>query len=269
MDKRTATTGERKLRQQLRSSLTDDGPHHAILSALSAAGKIDWRPFLFGGFLRDMFILGQKEWPRDIDVVVAKGTVDQLAEALRPYIRKRTRFGGFHLELRRWHFDIWPLQSTWAFLNDQALDPIPENLPKTTFLNVEAIAAELYPNGEVGPIVESGFFTAVRTRELDINFEPNPYPALAAIRAIATAVRLRFCVSPKLGRYILMAKQRFGAEGLVAAQDSHYGLVRFPTGAIQRLSDHIASELTKYPNNSIELPDDARQIPLWESETTA
>lgn len=269
MDKRTATTGERKLRQQLRSSLTDEGPHRAILSALSARGKNDWRPFLFGGFLRDMFILGRKEWPRDVDVVVAKGTVDQLAEALGPYIRKRTRFGGFNLELRRWHFDIWPLESTWAFLNDQAFDPIPENLPKTTFLNVEAIAAELYPNGDVGPIVENGFFTAVRNRELDINFEPNPYPALAAIRAIATAVRLRFCVSPKLGRYILMAKQHFGSEGLVAAQVSHYGFVRFPTIAIQRLSDHIDRELNSHPNSSIELPEDARQIPLWQSESTA
>src|SRR4051794_1967345 len=268
MDERTVTTGERRLRQLLRSSLPDDGPHRAILSALSARGKKDWRPFVFSGFLRDIFLFGRKELPRDIDVVVAHGSSEQLAETLSPYVRKLTRFGGLHLELQRWHFDIWSLESTWAFLNHQ-LNPIPENLPKTTFLNVEAIAAELCQNGDVGRIVESGFFAAVRNRELDINFEPNPYPALAAIRALATAARLRFSVSAKLGRYILQAKQRFGSDGLVAAQDSHYGLVRFPANAIQRLSEHISGQLEIYPNRPIELPHESQQIPLWETETTA
>jgi hypothetical protein len=214
-------------------------------------------------------ILGLRQWPRDIDIVVAKGNSEELQETLNPYIRRRTRFGGFQLELQKWHFDIWPLQSTWAFLNSQTLNAIPENLPKTTFLNVEAIAAELCPSGEIGRIVESGFFAGVQSRELDINFEPNPYPALAAVRALATATKLRFSISPRLARYILLTKQRFGSEGLVAAQDSHYGLVRFPVDAIQHLSDHITRKLDISPNTPVELPDEAQQIPLWESETTA
>ncbi len=260
---------ERKLRQQLRGFLNNEGPHRAILAALYVHGKNDWRPFLFGGLLRDILILGLRQGPRDIDVVIANGSSEELAQALQPYIRRHTRFGGLQLELRRWHFDIWPLHTTWAFLHDRNLAPTPENLPRTTFLNVEAVAVELEPRGEIGKIVENGFFEAVRLRTLDINFEENPYPALAAVRSLATATKLRYSISPRLGRYILEIKNRVGSEALVAAQDSHYGFVRFRSKTIQFLTEHIDRELDQSPTAPLRLPDEARQLPLWESETTA
>jgi hypothetical protein len=264
-----STNYERKLRQQLRGFLNNEGPHHAILSALYLQGKKDWRPFLFGGVLRDILILGLGQGPRDIDVVIANGSSEELVRTLHPYIRRHTRFGGFQLELRRWHFDIWPLQTTWAFLHDRNLAPTPENLPKTTFLNVEAVAVELGPHGEIGEIIERGFFEAVRLRTLDINFEENPYPALAAVRSLATASKLRYSISPRLGRYILETKNRVGSEALVAAQDSHYGFVRFRSEAIQFLTEHIDRELGQSPTNPLRLPDEGHQLPLWENETTA
>ena len=269
MAENTLIPGERRLRKQLRSFLSDDGPHRAILSALYSQGKKDWRPFLFGGLMRDIFILGLRQGPRDIDVVVAKGSSEELEQALRPYIRRRNRFGGFQLELGRWHFDIWPLQTTWAFLHERALDPRPENLPKTTFLNVEAVAVELQPQGGVGGVVESGFFEAVRQRILDINFEANPYPALAAVRALATAARLKYSIAPRLARYIVETKHQFGVEALVAAQDSHYGFVRFRSGTIQLLTEHIHRELERCPTDPLRLPQEAKQMPLWETEATA
>jgi hypothetical protein len=255
---------ERRLRQQVRAFLRSGGPHQAILSALSEWRKLEWRPYLFGGLLRDIFVLGMKQGPRDIDVVVTNGSSEDLAHALHPYIRRRTRFGGFQLELNRWHFDIWPLESTWAFVTDKHLAATPENLPKTTFLNVEAVAVSLSGRGRVDRIYENGFFDAVRTRTLDINFEPNPYPALAAVRALATATKLGFSLSVRLATYIIKVEESLGSEALVLAQDSHYGFVRFRRAAIASNLRHIERELSRTQDQPVLLPETQRQqLPLW------
>jgi hypothetical protein len=263
MVKRNPINYERKLRRQLKAFLGEEGPHQSILSALDRARKKDWRLFLFGGVLRDVLILGLRHKPRDIDVVIMNGSSEELAEALQPYIRRRTRFGGFQLELDRWNFDVWPLYSTWAFAHDQRLLPSPDNLPKTTFLNVEAIAVSVDPRGRVGEIFENGFFEAVKKRTLEINLEENPYPALAAVRAMATATRLRYSLSPRLARYILEVERDQGADALVTAQDSHYGLVRFRKREIKFLVKHIDHELRRSPNKSLLLPQGAKQLTLW------
>jgi hypothetical protein len=232
--------------------------------------KKDWRPFLFGGLLRDVLILGPGQGPRDVDVVIGNGSSEELEEALHPYIKRRNRFGGFHLELSKWHFDVWPLQETWAFVQNKGLVASPQNLPKTTFLNVEAIAVSLGDDGEVGEIFESGFFDAVRTRTLDINLEDNPYPALAAVRALATAEKLRYSLSPRLGQYILETEKEVGPDALVNAQDSHYGYVRFRRLKIQRLVQHIRRELARSSATPIGVHDAAtRQLSLWDLEKSA
>ncbi len=41
-------------------------------------------------------------------------------------------------------------------------------------------------------LFECGFFEALQSRVLDINYEENPYPALAAVRSIVTATKLRY-----------------------------------------------------------------------------
>ncbi len=263
MVKKNPIDYERKLRRRLKTFLEEEGPHQAVLSALDKAGKKDWRLFLFGGVLRDVLILGSKHKPRDIDVVIMNGSSEELAEALQPHIKRRTRFGGFHLELNRWNFDIWPLHTTWAFVHNKRLLPSPDNLPKTTFLNVEAVAVSVDPSGNVGEIVESGFFEGVKNRTLDINLEENPYPALAAVRAMATAAKLRFSLSPRLGRYILEMEEKLGADALVAAQDSHYGLVRFRKRDIRSLVKHIDRELRHSPRTSFLLPQGGEQLTLW------
>jgi|CZKH01.1.fsa_nt_gi hypothetical protein len=261
---------ERRLRRQLRTFLAGRGPHRAVVSTLYDWKRKDWRPFLFGGLLRDILILGRRHGPRDVDVVIENGSSEELAEALHPYIKRRNRFGGFQLELSKWHFDVWPLHKTWAFVQNKGLIASPQNLPKTTFLNVEAIAVSLGENGEVGDIFEAGFFDAVRTKILDINLEDNPYPALAAVRALATAEKLRYSLSPRLGHYILDTEKDLGSEALVNAQDSHYGYVRFRRLTIQKLVRHVRRELSRSSVEPIRLHDPAtRQLSLWHLEESA
>ena len=250
--------------------LAGRGPRSAIVSTLCDWKEKDWRPFLFGGLLRDVAILGLKHGPRDVDVVIENSSSEELAEELNPYIKRRNRFGGFQLELRKWHFDVWPLQKTWAFGRNKSLIASAQNLPKTTFLNVEAVAASVGENGELAEIFEAGFFDAIRTKTLDINLEDNPYPALAAVRALATAEKLRYSLSPRLGCYILETERELGSEALVNAQDSHYGYVRFRRVKVQRLVQHIRRELTRSPAAPIPFDDaTTRQLSLWALEKSA
>lgn len=261
---------ERTLRRQMAAFLAGRGPRSAIVSTLYDWKKKDWRPFLFGGLLRDVAILGLRHGPRDVDVVIENSSSEELAEELNPYIKRRNRFGGFQLELRKWHFDVWPLQKTWAFVRDKSLVATPQNLPKTTFLNVEAVAASLGENGEIAEVFEAGFFEAIRTKTLDINLEDNPYPALAAVRALATAEKLGYSLSPRLGRYILETERKLGSEALVNAQDSHYGYVRFRRVKVQKLVQHVRQKLTRSPAAPIRLHDaTTRQLSLWNLEKSA
>jgi hypothetical protein len=256
---------ERLLRQRLRRFLGNKGPRADIFSALSEWQKNDWRPYLFGGVLRDLLVLGGHRYPRDVDVVLTNGSLNELETSLRPYLLRRTRFGGFQLERGNWHFDVWPLQMTWAFQNGSQLVPSPANLPKTTFLNVEAIAAAIEDDGSVGDIFEAGFFEAIHTRTLDINLKINPYPPLAAIRALATAHKLRFFISAKLASYILDVDQQYGSDSLVAAQSTHYGYVRFQKRQVRWLVRYITSKLNRDPNSPIVFPgSEIRQLTLWQ-----
>jgi hypothetical protein len=222
-----------------------------------------WRPYVFGGVLRDLLVLGLRKKPRDIDIVVDNGTTAELREALTPHIRRENRFGGFQLQINRWNLDVWPLDSTWAFVNNTGLEPNPENLPRTTFLNVEAIAVGIDENGLVSDIFEHGFFDGIESRTLQINLKDNPYPALAAVRALATARKLGFFLSTELGRYIVDMENLLGTDALIAAQDSHYGYVRFRKREIHSLVMHIKQQLKSTSSAQVVLPDtNLVQLPL-------
>jgi hypothetical protein len=55
------------------------------------------RAVLFGGCLRDLALQGASAVPRDIDVVYVGVEPESVADALRPYIERRIRFGGLQL----------------------------------------------------------------------------------------------------------------------------------------------------------------------------
>jgi hypothetical protein len=119
-------------------------------------------------------------------------------------------------------FDIWPLKQTWAFEYRRDIAPTPMNLPKTTFLNVEGVVAELPMRGKTSAVYEHGFVTALGSGQLDINLKENPFPALAAARTLITAKRLHYRVSKRLAEYILSVIELDGIDSLLIAQQTHY-----------------------------------------------
>jgi hypothetical protein len=155
--------------------------------------------YLFGGTVRDLVIFGRVANPVDIDLVVGDVSSKDLESVLGRFSVRKTYLGGLKLLINNTSVDIWPLSETWAFRTCQFQCPTFSELPKTTFLNVEAIAVELtHDCSRAGRIYSRGFFEGIVKRTIDINFEPNPYPGEAVIRSMALAGRIGFSVGPRL-----------------------------------------------------------------------
>jgi len=206
----------------------------AVREVVETIRKRQWRAYLVGGTLRDLMMVSPRSArlgivPRDIDIVVAGIGLSELERTFNSVVQRRTRFGGLHLVQRiarscEVHYDVWPLEDTWAF-RQLGTPPEIDKFPLTPFLNVDAAAVELQPVKEPG-VYEHGFYDGIRHRLLDINFEPNPFSNVCAVRALITAAKLRFSLTARLGQFILMTASGAGSTAFEEAQLSHYGKVR-------------------------------------------
>ena len=239
-----------------------------LIGTLRALQDPSFGAILFGGLPRDLVVLGGASVPRDVDVVV-QVPISTVEHVFRKHIKRRTRFGGLHLNVQGWHFDVWSLSDTWAFQQRLVEPAIAPMLPRTTFLNAEAIAVELYhPPGRARRAYEGGLAEAVSTRTLNINFEPNPYPALCVVRSILIASKLGFRLSPRLLCYIATQSTLLGIDELISAQIGHYGTLRRYAAEIRFIIDAIKSHLSRSPNEPLFLPStDPIQLALWDDET--
>ena len=180
-----------------------------IIDTLDELHKPNLNAVFFGGTLRSLLIgrvvASNLRRPRDIDIVVSGVVLDNLREQFRETISRETRFGGLQLSRSKWQFDVWPLQNTWAFVHDSMADPSFTNLPYTTFLNLEAIAVEVWGQPGHQRKMFSGndqFFDGIINRTVDINKEDNPFPQLCVVRSLILSSSLGFKISPKLAYYI-------------------------------------------------------------------
>jgi hypothetical protein len=214
---------QRMVDQQYRAYLMARD-HWVVRDVLRRWKLAGWAPIVFGGVIRDLVLFGINAIPKDVDVVIVNRTLRELHVDLSAHIVRETRFGGLQLNFNGTRFDVWPLYRTWAFQNSN-LPVTAENLTKTTFLNIEAVAGVPSSDGVSLRISENGFIEAVNSRTLDINFGNNPFPDLAATRAIITAKRLNYGMSRRLLEYITRVIRGGGLEALTRAQKIHYGRV--------------------------------------------
>ena len=193
-----------------------------------------WCAVIFGGVLRDLTILGPSEVPRDIDVVVDVPH-SQLETVFSDLIFSKNRFGGLRLKSSNLTIDLWALENTWALRHEPTESLSFERLVRTTFLNVEAVAADvLSGRGQKRKIYSAGFFETIRRRIVDISFEPNPYPQLCVVRSLITALKLDWAVSKRLASYIVHQATLVSVQTLIDVQRSHYGKVRISGPRMQR-----------------------------------
>jgi len=243
---------ETLLRYRLSRFLVERAPWKTPLQhVVKALRKTGWEAVVFGGVLRDLVLYGPAERPRDVDIVV-NCCSDELNSWLSGFSPQRTRFGGFRVHFQKWTFDIWPLRETWAFTSGH-MSPTFENLPKTTFFNIEAIAAQLNPKRKRS-LYSFHFADAISSRILDINFEPNPFPQLCIIRGLLTAARHCLLISPRLAQYMAERGNRIEIGEIVHAQFKHYGVVRLRSEDIVNWLDHIERRLCEDSASPVRLP---------------
>ncbi|WP_152622197.1 hypothetical protein [Archangium violaceum] len=238
---------------------------------LETSQEQNWTVFVFGGTLRDLLALSPTTVPRDLDLVVAGTTTEALQSAFGQKVVRVNRFGGLHLLIQKLPVDIWTLDSTWAFRERLVHGCDFAALPRTTFLNVEAITAEFQAQpGRPRTVYSQGFFRGIQERQVEINLEDNPFPALCVIRALLTAKRLHFSLGPRLVRFILHHAGRIPFEELEAVQRSHYGRVRLDRHELHLLSNLIREQAGSMKVHPIALPRE-RQLDLrsqWSEAAT-
>ena len=244
-----------RLRRRTAEFLTAEPAHRAPLKPLlQELGRLGQTAFLFGGMLRDLMLRGLSQDPHDVDIVVAEFT-PALLSFLAPHIRRKTRFGGIEASIGHWDVDIWELSETWAFREGLVGCRGFEDLPKTTFLNLQAVAAEVPSSpGKAGRIVEHGFFQAIRQHTVDINFEANPFPGHCVLSALTTAYSLDFPLAPKLIQYVLHYGSKVDLDELCSYQLRRHGRCLYGRDVLQTWITHLAKRHREAPSMPVTLP---------------
>lgn len=244
------------LRARLNRFLTNHSKKKKPLrAALDRLEEHSWAGVIFGGVLRDLAVFGNSFAPRDVDVVVSGANALELERAYDDIVHHKNRFGGLQLRPKDWLIDIWALQDSWAFKKKLAHPINFDQLVKTTFLNVEAVAVEVASKpGSAREIYSSGFFEAIAGKILDINFEPNPFPQLCVVRTLISALRLNFGISPRLGKYLIRNTHGLPVRELVELQESHYSKVRIESNKMVEYLTYIEEQLCLNSSHAIWLP---------------
>lgn len=243
-----------------------------IVQTLRDFRKAKLQAVFFGGTLRSLLLSRLRHQrpgrPRDVDIVVAGMSASDLREKFHPIIVRQTRFGGFQLERMNWQFDVWPLQCTWAFVQDGTQSPRFAALPSTTFFNLEAIAVDVWAPPGRSRTIYSGddqFFQGIISQTLEINREENPFPALCVVRSIVMAYSTGFAIGPRLARYLTRTNASISDSELMDAQRNHYGRIRCDVPTMRRWLEHIEESHSRDSRSTIALPQ-PRQLMLWPEE---
>jgi len=235
--------------------LTNEGVRKSVVGFLEGAGlpirdrlfraMASWSEFaLFGGFIREVHLFGRTADFRDIDVVVPGTSMNRFAKKVQAFAPEINRFGGAKFRSEGLLVDAWPLGFTWAF-REGLLEPSYANLAKSTFLNVDAIVADLSRTGRVR-IFDEGYLDGLRDRTLRINLRPNPVPFHSASKAIVFAARSGFQIDEGLTEYIAgLARQHRGATQIWGATSDQYGCGFIPRTQINKWLEQIVFSASK------------------------
>ena len=232
-----------------------------ISDTLTTIRQNNWRAVFFGGTLRSLLLSRlvhrSAGRPRDVDIVIQGPPPEILRKIFEQLIARETRFGGLQLRHSEWIFDVWPLERTWAIVEDRISHPDFADLPRTTFLNVEAAAIDVWPEEGQNRQIYSGddqFFQAIIDRVVEINRPMNPFPELCVVRSLVMTSELGFRLGNRLAHYIAQNGIGMSVHDLEAVQEKHYGHVRLPGDTLQGWIRFVADALLRSNLQQLWLP---------------
>ena len=205
---------------------------------------------IFGGVIRE-FILNdlQKVEHRDIDLVITSIN-EKIEDILSNFLVKRNSFGGYKLKVNDKDIDLWKLDETWGIKNKAPLfNNVSEFLPETSFFNINAVAFSLKSNKL---LLSEGFKNFLDKRILDIEFKPNPLPALCFIKTYEYILKYKVSLSNKLIDFLATNINSKMIKDFDKIQSKHFGFQKF---SIDELSDFynnfIINKAGKLKNNFV------------------
>jgi len=217
-----------KMKRDLRARLgrfvaTDSKRHYPQLySVLEDIRNNDYPAFLCGGAVRDM-LLCNNSIPRDLDIILGYVSRERLETLFPDHIKGETGLGGLKLQVKDWSIDMWLIQDTWAFKEGKVTGKGFSDYPKITFLNIDAIAIQLFSKRrQKREIYSKGFFEAIEERTIELNFEENPAPAECIVRALRIANKFKFVIGPRLARYMISYTNHMEIEELAEIYQRRY-----------------------------------------------
>ncbi len=259
----------------VRGSDPNSAVRAAIHHVFERVRQHGWRAHIVGGTLRDVMLAPPSAFPRDIDIVISGASQKSLDEEFADLLMRRTRFGGLHLvkpvrltgglsgSETQVVFDVWRLEDTWG-IKDAGLPPTIDSFVKTPFLNIDSAAIELVARNARRRLVEHGFYQSLSLGLLEINYEPNPFPAVCIARSLIMAAKLKFSLGPSLARFVLTLSKWGSVDDLVQAQVSHYGRVRSESDELRLWLDDIRRAVASGAERIEVYASEERQIELWD-----
>lgn len=167
---------------------------YSLINQLNKYGEL----LLFGGAIREYNDSGFDNMPRDFDIVINKNNDNtDLDKVLEAFNYKKNRFNGYKINVNNIDFDIWSIENTWAFKENMikcSKEDYKYKLQDTVFLNIDSIVYNLTQN----KIFDEKYEYAMKSKEIDIVLEENPYKELNMVRAIGLKDKYNMRFSDKL-----------------------------------------------------------------------
>lgn len=234
---------EKKLTNYIWNKLFISGKEKKFLTNLLTLTDV----IVFGGVVRDFVLNKLKQVDhRDIDLVVVNLDSD-VEKILQPYLINKNSFGGFKLKIDKKEIDLWKFEETWGIKNKLPLfNSIPEYLPHTSFFNINAIAFSIKNQN----LVLSESFKKVYYEEiLDIEFIPNPLPALCLIKTYEYVQKYELKLSDKLVEYLKKNIKHRKQYELRDIQMKHYGGIKYSNKELLDFNNSIISGENNFRSN--------------------
>lgn len=186
-----------------------------VVQHLNVIGNV----VVFGGAVRDMARHGNRVVPRDVDIVIVGADGSKLERRLAEFRPERNRFGGYRFALRKWKFDVWRIEDTWAIREGAIVGTDVSALVQTTFFDWDGIAYDV----SAGRLYFlEHYFQKLASGILGLNLVVNPNPVGNVMRAIRAFRSEQVTLSPLLGAEVVKVVKRNGAEAISSAEAQSY-----------------------------------------------
>lgn len=158
--------------------------------------------YIMGGLLREYKDNNYIRELRDADFSVKIKDQEKWIQLIKKIPNTMNRFGGYKFKYNGFIIDVWNVRETWAFRNkilDVSDDKFFEYLPKSVFLNIDALTYDLSNNRWNDAIYKQ----AMLQREIDVVLEDNPFVELNLLRAMILRRKYKMRYSAKIAQIIL------------------------------------------------------------------